>query len=204
MDIKDRFTTSSKEHLQSLVRVYELDEITSNGGKDRSATRNTPGDWSVKDRISCAENLHLGREDDIIKIMQVEGEKCIITWGPTRAKGRPNRAEMGLVRSAKAGPAHSGGRFGPLFLAPEGSSTLKPWRHRHSTGGEPFTPGGHPQARERGGRSPEGLNHLEGSTHKWRRRKTPSEGKPWSTVLCLVPWCGNLLIRPWVVIDLEM
>jgi hypothetical protein len=38
MDIKDGFTTSSKEHLRSLVRVDELDEITSNGGKDRSAT----------------------------------------------------------------------------------------------------------------------------------------------------------------------
>jgi hypothetical protein len=34
MDIKDRFTTSSKEQLQSLVRVLELDEITSNGGED--------------------------------------------------------------------------------------------------------------------------------------------------------------------------
>jgi hypothetical protein len=40
---------------------------------------NTPGDRSVKDRTSCEENLHLGREDDIIKIMQVEGAKCIIT-----------------------------------------------------------------------------------------------------------------------------
>jgi hypothetical protein len=38
LDIKDGFTTSSKENLQSLVRVHELDEITSNGGKDRSAT----------------------------------------------------------------------------------------------------------------------------------------------------------------------
>jgi hypothetical protein len=28
MDIKDRFTTSSKEQLWSLVRVHELDEIT--------------------------------------------------------------------------------------------------------------------------------------------------------------------------------
>jgi hypothetical protein len=37
----------------------------------------------------------------------------------------------------------------PPFLAPEGSSTLKPWRRRHSQRGEPFTPGGHPQARER-------------------------------------------------------
>jgi hypothetical protein len=41
--------------------------------------RNTPVDCSVKDRTSCAENLHLGREDDIVKITQVEGAKCIIT-----------------------------------------------------------------------------------------------------------------------------
>jgi hypothetical protein len=34
MDIKDRFAISSKEHLRSLVRVHELDEITSNGGED--------------------------------------------------------------------------------------------------------------------------------------------------------------------------
>jgi hypothetical protein len=38
MDIKDKFATSSKEHLRSLVRVHELDEVTSNGGKYRSAT----------------------------------------------------------------------------------------------------------------------------------------------------------------------
>jgi hypothetical protein len=38
MDIKDGFTTSSKEHLRSLIRVHELDEITSNGSKDQSAT----------------------------------------------------------------------------------------------------------------------------------------------------------------------
>jgi hypothetical protein len=38
MNIKDEFATSSKEHLRSLVRVYELDEITSNGSKDRNAT----------------------------------------------------------------------------------------------------------------------------------------------------------------------
>jgi hypothetical protein len=44
MDIKDGFASSSKEHLWSLVRVHELDEITYNGGKDRSATRNTPED----------------------------------------------------------------------------------------------------------------------------------------------------------------
>jgi hypothetical protein len=44
MDIKDGLATSSRGHLRSLVRVHELDEITSNGGKDRTATRNTPGD----------------------------------------------------------------------------------------------------------------------------------------------------------------
>jgi hypothetical protein len=44
MDIKDGFTISSKEQLQSLVRVHELDEITSNGGKDRSVKRNIPED----------------------------------------------------------------------------------------------------------------------------------------------------------------
>jgi hypothetical protein len=38
MDIKDVFTKGSNEHLRSLVRVHELDEITSSGGKDRSAT----------------------------------------------------------------------------------------------------------------------------------------------------------------------
>jgi hypothetical protein len=42
MDIKDGFTTSSKEHLRSFVGVHELDEITSNGGKDRSATKEHP------------------------------------------------------------------------------------------------------------------------------------------------------------------
>jgi hypothetical protein len=42
MDIKDRFITSSKEQLTRLVRVHELDEITSNGGKGQSATKKHP------------------------------------------------------------------------------------------------------------------------------------------------------------------
>jgi hypothetical protein len=37
--MKDGFATSSKEHLRSLVRVHELDEITSNRGEDRSVTK---------------------------------------------------------------------------------------------------------------------------------------------------------------------
>jgi hypothetical protein len=39
VDIKDGSTTSSKEQLRSLVRVHELDETTSNGGKNRSVTK---------------------------------------------------------------------------------------------------------------------------------------------------------------------
>jgi hypothetical protein len=42
MDIKDGFTTGSKEQLLSLGRVHELDEITSNGGEDRSVTKEHP------------------------------------------------------------------------------------------------------------------------------------------------------------------
>jgi hypothetical protein len=42
MDIKDGTTTSSKEQLRSLVRVHELDEITSNGGEDQSVTKENP------------------------------------------------------------------------------------------------------------------------------------------------------------------
>jgi hypothetical protein len=35
-------------------------------------------------------------------MVQVEGAKCIITQGPTGAKGRLNHAGMGLGRSAQA------------------------------------------------------------------------------------------------------
>jgi hypothetical protein len=42
MDIKDEFAKSSKEHLRSLVRVHELDEITSNGGEEQSVTEEHP------------------------------------------------------------------------------------------------------------------------------------------------------------------
>jgi hypothetical protein len=42
MDIKYGFAISSKEQLRSLVHVHELDEITSNGGEDRSVTKEHP------------------------------------------------------------------------------------------------------------------------------------------------------------------
>jgi hypothetical protein len=41
--------------------------------------RNTPEDSSLKNRTSCKENLHLGREDDIVKMVQVDGAKCMNT-----------------------------------------------------------------------------------------------------------------------------
>jgi hypothetical protein len=162
--------------------------------------RNTPRDWNVKDRTSCKENLHLGREDDIVKIVQVEGAKCINAWGPTGAKGRLNRAEVGLGQSAQAG------RPGPLrgSVRPPFPCTRRIFNPKVLEA-PPFAPGGHPQAREREeGYLRRRIDHLEGSTHKWRRRKALSEASPWSTVLCLAPWWGNLLICPWVVIDLEM
>jgi hypothetical protein len=70
--------------------------------------------------------------------------------------------------------------------------------------GEPFVPGGHPQARERGGRSPEG--------DQPPRRKHPQVEKKEDTVGRVTringampsTLIGNLLIRPWVVIDLKM
>jgi hypothetical protein len=42
MDIKDGFTTGLNEQLRSLFRVYEFDEITPKGGKDRSVTKEHP------------------------------------------------------------------------------------------------------------------------------------------------------------------
>jgi hypothetical protein len=48
MDIKDIFTTSSKEQLRSLIRVYELYEITSKGVKDQSVTKEQPRGLKLK------------------------------------------------------------------------------------------------------------------------------------------------------------
>jgi hypothetical protein len=48
MDIKDGITTSSKEQLRCLVRVYAHDEITPNGGKDQSVTKEHPQELKCK------------------------------------------------------------------------------------------------------------------------------------------------------------
>jgi hypothetical protein len=138
--------------------------------------RNTLRDWSVKDRTSCMENLHLGHEDDIIKIMQVEGANCIITWGPTGAKGRPNRAEMGLGQSAQAGrPSPLLASVRPPFPCTRrifNPKTLEAppfgeWRAIRTR--RPST-----SLRERGGRSPEG--------DRPPRRKNPQVEKKEDTV----------------------
>jgi hypothetical protein len=176
MDIKDGFATSSKEHLRSLVRVHELDEITSNGGEDRSVTEEhlrglkrkrpnfmhgEPPSWT---RGWHRQNHASGR-DKVHKFMRTHGSE-----GATE----PGRNGLGLVGPGWPAQPTPGVGSAPLFLAPEGSSTLKPWRRRQSQGGEPFVPGGHPQARERGGRSPEG--------DRPSRRKHPQAEKKEDTV----------------------
>jgi hypothetical protein len=62
---------------------------------------------------------------------------------------KPGRDGPGSVGPGRPAWPTPGGRFGPPFLAPEGSSTLKSWRRHHSQRREPFALGGHPQARER-------------------------------------------------------
>jgi hypothetical protein len=61
----------------------------------------------------------------------------------------------GLVGPSRPAWPTPGVGSAPLFLAPEGSSTLSLWRHLHSQNRESFAPRGHPQARESGGRSSE-------------------------------------------------
>jgi hypothetical protein len=119
--------------------------------------RNTPGDWSVKDRTSCKENLHLGREDNIVKIMQVEGAKYINASGPTGAKGATDRAEVGPGRSAQAGrPTTPRWPVWPPLPCTRRIFNPKSPEAPPTSRGEPFAPGGHPQARERVGGSPAG------------------------------------------------
>jgi hypothetical protein len=150
MDIKDGFTTSSKEHLRSLVRVHELDEITSNGGEDRSVTKEHPRGLKCKwpnfmhgEPLSWMRGWH--RQN------HASGRGKVHNHLRThRSEGATELAEMGLGWSAQVGrPSPLPVSVRPPFLAPEGYSTLKPWRRRHSQRREPFIPGGHPQARER-------------------------------------------------------
>jgi hypothetical protein len=171
MDVKDRCTTSSKEQLRSLVHVHQLDEITSNGGKDRSVTKEHP--WGLKRK----------RPD----FMQEEPPSWTRGWhrqnsasggGEVHNYMRTHRSE-GATEPGRDRPGPVGrpdplpGSVRPPFLAPEGSSTLSPWRHCHLQRREPFTLKGHRQARERerreifGGRS---LNSKEAPSSGEERR----------------------------------
>jgi hypothetical protein len=93
---------------------------------------------------------------------------------------RGDRAGSGWAwagRLKPAGLAQFQRWFGPHFLAPEGSSTLSSWRRRHSQERESFAPRGHPQARERGGRSSE--------EDRSTRRKHPQVEKEEDIVGCV-------------------
>jgi hypothetical protein len=146
-----------KSLMKSLSKVARIEVLQ----------RNIPEDWSVKDRTSCKENLHLGREDDIVKMVQVEGAKCKNTWGPTGEKGRSNRGGMGLGRSAQADrPGPLWGSVRPPFSCTRRSFNPKFLETPPFAGQRAICPRGHPQARER---EEEG-DRSWGSTHKWRRR----------------------------------
>jgi hypothetical protein len=86
----------------------------------------------------------------------------------------PGRDGLGLVGPSRPPWPTLGVGSAPPFLAPEGSSTLKPWRRHHSQDRESFAPRGHPQARERGGRSPE--------EDRPTRRKYPQVDKKEDTI----------------------
>jgi hypothetical protein len=119
--------------------------------------------------------------------------------------GRGGPRPVGPGRSAQAGrPSPLWWPVRPPFPCTRRIFNPKTLEAPPSTGGESFAPEAiHKLEREEEDLRRE-INHLEGSTLSWRRRKTSSEGKPRSTVLCPALWWGNLLIRPWVVIDLEM
>jgi hypothetical protein len=138
--------------------------------------RNIPEDWSLKGRTSCENTLHLGREDDIVKLMQLEVAKCKMSRGPTGAKWQPNRARMGLGR--------------PAWPTPEAVRSPLSWASRWRNpkyveapfaGGEPFTREAvqkleRKERRERS--SARRIVLLEGSNHKWWRMSRPCQDTP--------------------------
>jgi hypothetical protein len=66
-----------------------------------------------------------------------------------RRGGRTGPRWAWVGRPMPAGLAHSRGRFGLPFLAPEDHSTLSCWRRHHSQKQGAIRPGGLPQAREK-------------------------------------------------------
>jgi hypothetical protein len=138
--------------------------------------RNIPEDWSVKDRTSCEKTLHLEREDDIVKMVQMEVGKV---QNDKSAHVREGATEPGQNGPGSVGPAHPRGGSAPVSWG-EDESTLNTWRHYHSQRERAIRPRGHQQARERrGGRSfARRIALLEGSNHKWRRMSRPCQDTP--------------------------
>jgi hypothetical protein len=121
MDIKDGFATSSKEHLQSLVRVHELDGITSNGGKDRRATKEHPRGLKRK-----KTELHV-RRTSVLDERMTTSKSCkwrgkvhnhLSTHGSEGAT-EPGRIGPGPVGSGRPAQPSSGVGSAPLSLHPK-------------------------------------------------------------------------------------
>jgi hypothetical protein len=115
MDIKDGVTTSSKQQLRSLVRVWELDEINPKGGKDRSVSKEHPQvlkhkrpNFMREDPLSWIRGWH--RQNDAIVGGKVQNVK--------RTHGSDGATEPDWMgRPRPAGLAHPGVGSAPLFLS---------------------------------------------------------------------------------------
>jgi hypothetical protein len=121
MDIKDGFATSSKQHLRSLVCVHEPDEITSNGGKDRSVTKEHPRGLKCKrpnfmhgEPPSWTRGLH--RQNHASGRGKVH--KCMRTHGSEGAT-KPGRGGPRLVGPGRPAQPTPGVGSAPLSLHPK-------------------------------------------------------------------------------------
>jgi hypothetical protein len=95
---------------------------------------------------------------DIIKIMQVEGAKVhnhLRTHG-SEGVTKPGRNGPGPVSPGRPAQPTPGVGSAPLSLHLKDLQPLNPGGAAIRRRRQPFAAGGHPQARERGGRSPEG------------------------------------------------
>jgi hypothetical protein len=178
MDIKDRFTTSSKEQLRSLVRVHELDEITFNGGKDQSATKEHPRglkrkrpDFMQGEPPSWTRGWYRQNSANgggkVHKHMRTHGSE-----GATEP-GRDGHGPVGPSQTAWPTP---GVGSAPILLHPKdlqpqvrGGATI------HKTESHLHREAIHKLEREEGDLLRR-IAQLEGSTHKWRRSPRGGRG----------------------------
>jgi hypothetical protein len=132
MNIKDGVTTSSKEQLRSLVHVWELDEITPNGVKDRSVTKEHPRGLKRKrpnfireDPPSWTRGWH--RQNGANEGGKVHNDKRTHMRKGATKLGRNGPGLVGPGRPAWPIP----GSVRPQFLEREYLSTLSTWRQHH-------------------------------------------------------------------------